>query len=130
LPSTTTWTRPVAAHAEAIRRPKRSAMALGSSLAKARSNVSWLGTPFGSSRKRRKKASLARPYSATCSQPSAPAMTAQVAMVWMSLSRWSLFAASAHGSGRSANTAVRVKGIGCPPDALGVVTNPYTVSGS
>jgi hypothetical protein len=42
----------------------------------------------------------------------------------------SLLAVSIRGSGRSAKTAVSDKGIGCPPDALGVVRNSYTVSGS
>jgi hypothetical protein len=58
LPPTATGTRPVAWHAWAIQRQKRSADALGSSLAKTRPNVSGLGTPLGSARKRRKDSCL------------------------------------------------------------------------
>jgi hypothetical protein len=99
-------------------------------LANTRSNVSWLGIPFFNSRNRRKKSSLLRPYSAMSSQPSAPAITAQVAMTRISTSLWSLLAVSILGSGRSANTVVSGRGIGYPPDALGVDINPHTVSGS
>jgi hypothetical protein len=125
-----TWVSPVESHSCAIHRPNRSANASGSSLANTRSNVSWLGTPWGSSRNRRKNASLLLPYSAISSHPSAPAITAQVAITRMSVSGCSLLAVWIRGSGRSANTVVSASGIGYPPDALGVVAKPYTVSGS
>jgi hypothetical protein len=75
-------------------------------LAKTRSKVSGLGTLLSSGRKRRKNASLVRPYSAIASQDSAPPRTPQVAMTRMSVRRWSLFAVSRRGSGNSAKTSV------------------------
>src|SRR5262245_53426884 len=58
------------------------------------------------------------------SHPSAPAITAHVAMTRMSVSLCSLLAVSMRGSGKSANTVVSERGIGYPPDALGVAATP------
>ena len=131
FPSTATGISPVASHAARIHRPNAAANASGSSLANTRSNVSGLGTPLANGMCFRRNDSLAAPYAAMASHVSAPAMIPHVAIVRMSARAWSLFFVSRRGSGRSANTVARGNaGMGHPPDPLGVVANPYAVTGS
>ena len=115
LPSMAIGIRPVASHAAAIHRPNARANAPGASLAKTRSKVSGLGMPLSSGRNRRKKSALVRPNSAIASQDSAPPMTAQVAMVRMSVRRWSLLPSPGGGrAGRSKTAVIGSGGMGRP----------------
>src|SRR5262249_12968904 len=52
------------------------------------------------------------------------AWTPHVAITGMSVGLWNLLAVSIRGSGRCAKTLISSKGIGYPPDALGVAANP------
>lgn len=130
LPSMATGVSPLASQAAVIHRPKAAANRAGSSLANTRSNVSALGMPLASGRKRRKKSSLQSAYSWMSSHVSAPPMTAQVARVRMSVSACNLFAVSRRGSGTSANTAARGNVIGVPPKPPVIAANPHPVSRS
>ena len=61
--------------------------AAGSSRAKTRPKVSWLGIPSGRARKVRSQATFARPNVATATRPSAPQSTAHTAMAIISTNR-------------------------------------------
>ena len=79
LPSTATT--PCAASAKrCMKREKHASNRAGSSRRNTRLNVSWLGTPRRSGRKRRRNPSLARPNTAMSEQSSAPHSMAQNAI--------------------------------------------------
>src|SRR5579863_964040 len=71
----------------AIHAMKQRSNSLGSSLSNTRPNVSCDGMPLRRSRNVLSQSNFRRPYSATSTHPSAPAITAKTAMVLTSLSR-------------------------------------------
>ena len=104
----------------------------GASLANTRSKLSGLEMPLSSGRKRRQKSALVRPHSVIASHDSAPPMMAQVAMVRISATRWSLFRVSWPGAGQVVEDGRQWRGrhgeVVLVPSV--VTTNPYGVSGS
>ena len=103
LPSTAT-TCSIRAAKAATKRPKQASNPAGSSSRNRRENVSWLGMPPGSARKRRKNGSFARPNAAMSTQLSAPHHVAPSAISRIS-SRSCRCALPVRGSARSAKHA-------------------------
>ena len=103
--------------------------AAGSSRAKTRPKVSWLGMPRGRARKVRSQGSLARPNAATATQLSAPHSTAHSAMVRISSSRWALVRAT-RGSGSAAKCRVMLVSAGSamPPPLPRCPCHPASIA--
>lgn len=100
FPSMAIGISPVDSRAARTHRPNGAANAVGSSVANPRANVSGLGMPFARGRSSRRNDSWDRPYAATSSPVSAPAMTPRGAIVRMSARVWRVFVVSRRGGGQ------------------------------
>lgn len=87
LPSMATISSPNTSRNDPTHSRKRASKTSGDNTENTRPNVSCEGIPCGNSRNRRNHASFALPNAATCVQPSAPQITAVIAITIISISR-------------------------------------------
>lgn len=94
LPSMAMISSPHTSRTDATHSRKRASKTSGDNTENTRPNVSCEGIPFGNSKNRRNHPSFALPNASTCVQPSAPQITAVIAITITSIRRWRRFFSS------------------------------------